>query len=52
MYICTKIGEESGRVLKNLKRAATEFLNRTPALIREASQYAGVLPQTRERPEV
>ena len=43
--IIAKCGEESQRGLKNLTRAATESLNRTPALIREASQCAGVSSQ-------
>ena len=30
------------KALEILRRATTQFLNRTPALIREASQYAGV----------
>ena len=40
--ILERFGEESGRQRQNLKRAATESLSRTPALIREASQCAGV----------
>ena len=39
MDFWNKIEEDSGWELKNFKRAATMSLRRTPALIREASQY-------------
>ena len=38
-WILERFGTESGRELKNLKRAAIESLNGTPALIRSASQF-------------
>ena len=38
-----ELGGESGGALTNLKKAGAESLNRTPALLREASQCAGVL---------
>ena len=43
--ICEELQQSLTTALKNLKKATTQFLNRTPALIREASQCAGVLPQ-------
>ena len=39
-----ELGGESGGALTNLKKAGAESLNRTPALLREASQCAGVIP--------
>ena len=40
--ILERFGAESKRDFKNLTKATTESLNGTPALIREASQCAGV----------
>ena len=37
-WILDELGRESGRALTNLKKAGAESLNRTPALLREASQ--------------
>ena len=42
-WILDELGGESGGALTNLKKAGAESLNRTPALLREASQCAGVL---------
>ena len=42
-WIWDELGGESGGALTNLKKAGAESLNRTPALLREASQCAGVL---------
>ena len=41
-WILDELGGESGGALTNLKKAGAESLNRTPALLREASQCAGV----------
>ena len=41
-------GTKSGRYFKDWGRAATESLNWTPALIREASQCAGIPPRRGE----
>ena len=43
-----RFGEESRRDLQNLRRPATESLSGTPALIRSASQCAGVPPSVVE----
>ena len=37
-WILDELGGESGGALTNLKKAGAESLNRTPALLREASQ--------------
>ena len=42
-WILDELGGESGRAMTDLKKAGAESLNRTPALLREASQCAGVL---------
>ena len=42
-WILDELGGESGSALTDLKNAGAESLNRTPALLREASQCAGVL---------
>ena len=42
-WILDELGGKSGGALTNLKKAGAESLNRTPALLREASQCAGVL---------
>ena len=44
-WILDELGGESAEALTGLKKAGAKSLNRTPALLREASQYAGVLPQ-------
>ena len=41
-WILDELGGESGGALTNLKKAGAESLNRTPALLREASQCTGV----------
>ena len=43
-WIWDELGGESGGALTNLKKAGAESLNRTPALLREASQCTGVPP--------
>ena len=40
--ICKTLQQSLTKALEILRRATTQFLNRTPALIREASQCAGV----------
>ena len=42
-WILDEWGSKSGGALTTLKKAGAESLNRTPALLREASQCAGVL---------
>ena len=42
-WILIELGGESGSALTDLKNAGAQSLNRTPALLREASQCAGVL---------
>ena len=42
-WILNELGGESGSALTDLKNAGAQSLNRTPALLREASQCAGVL---------
>ena len=42
-WILNELGGESGNALTDLKNAGAQSLNRTPALLREASQCAGVL---------
>ena len=46
-WILDELGAESAGALTNLKTAGAESLNRTPALLREASQCAGVLQRDR-----
>ena len=40
-WIWDELGGESGGALTNLRKAGAESLNRTPALLREASRCAG-----------
>ena len=47
-WILERFGTESGRELKNLKRAAIESLNGTPALTRSTSQCVGVSTPRRD----
>ena len=42
-WMLDELGGKSGGALTNLKKAGAESLNRTPALLREASQCAGIL---------
>ena len=48
-WILDELGGESGGALTNLKKAGAESLNRTPALLREASQLE---INTRGNPEI
>ena len=43
--ICEELQPSLTTALKIFRRATTQFLNRSPALIREASQCAGVPPR-------
>ena len=47
--ICKTLQQSLTKALEILRRATTQFLNRTPALIREASQCAGVPPRVVRR---